>query len=205
MPYIIAVLALVILGTGYTLFQTTPTSTPELTDESPVTLTENNPSAPGLIAEIFNDNDKETEEEEKDEEDRDDNPAPATTPEQQTSPKPDPAPTPAPAPAPAPMPVADNNTYTNGTYYTTKSYRTPDGNYQMNVSVTVSGDKITASTLSFDANGARDGYSKRFSSGYQNQIIGKDLGSASLSRVGGASLTTNAFNSALSNIKSQAS
>ncbi len=75
----------------------------------------------------------------------------------------------------------------------------------MNVSVTVNNDEVTASTLSFDADGSRDGYSKRFSGGYQSQVLGKELGNITLSRVGGASLTTAAFNSALSNIKSQAS
>jgi hypothetical protein len=72
------------------------------------------------------------------------------------------------------------------------------------VNLTVADDKITNSSINFDSKGARDGYSKRFSSAYQSAIIGQDLGSASLSRVGGASLTTKAFNSALDSIRSQA-
>ncbi len=75
----------------------------------------------------------------------------------------------------------------------------------MNVSVTVQNDKVTGSSISFDAKGADSGYSKRFAGEYQSQVIGKELGSVNLSRVGGASLTTNAYNSALADIKSQAS
>ena len=199
MPYIIAVLALVLLGTGYTLFQ--KTDSPSL-DTSPLTITEVSSTTEPFTITADTSNDSDDSETEENEAKHDDNPSPSDSNKPTATPS---KPVPAPVvtnPTPAP---ADNNTYTNGTYYTTKSYRTPDGTYQMNVSLTVNNDKVTASTLSFDADGARDGYSKRFSNGYQNQVTGKDLGSVNLSRVGGASLTTNAFNSALSSIKSQAS
>jgi hypothetical protein len=75
----------------------------------------------------------------------------------------------------------------------------------MTVGLTVKGDTVTNSTVTYDSEGARSSYSKRFNSGYQSQVIGKDLGSINLSRVSGSSLTTAAFNNALSSIKSQAS
>ncbi len=46
MPYIIAVLALVILGTGYTLFQKTPSTITEQTDTSSVTVVEGSQAEP---------------------------------------------------------------------------------------------------------------------------------------------------------------
>lgn len=194
MPYIIAVLALVIIGTGYTLFQketteptvvldtpssimatNTPetTSVPEVTTETPLPEATNpTPTEPGS------------------------NPTSAPTP---TKPNPTNPSTPTPAPA------VSKNDYADGTYYATKSYRTPDGTYEMTVGLTIKGDTVTNSTITYDSEGARSSYTKRFNSGYQNQVIGKDLGSINLSRVSGSSLTTAAFNNALSSIKSQAS
>jgi cytoskeletal protein RodZ len=199
MPYIIAVLALVILGTGYTLFQNNTAPLAEKED-IPSSIPEAN-APESVINDSADDSDGRIHGEKErgydDTPSTSDNTKPSATPVTNTPP---PTPT-----NPTPAPIVDNNTYQNGTYSATKSYRTPDGTYQMNVSVTVKDDTVTGSTLSFDADGARDGYSKRFSSDYQSQIVGKNLGSASLSRVGGASLTTKAFNSALDSIRSQAS
>lgn len=197
MPYIIAVLALVILGTGYTLFERTTTPSEAVAGISLSETIDTNVAEQITPTDTFNDTDAGAEKEKDDQRDADydDNPSPTNPKEQAAVPK----------PPPTLAPAADSNRYTDGTYYATKSYRTPDGTYQMNVSVTVKNDRVTGSTLSFDADGARDGYSKRFSNGYQTQVIGMDLGTIQLSRVGGASLTTNAFNSAVSSIVSQAS
>ncbi len=195
MPYIIAVLVLVILGTGYTLFEKKNPSSEELATNPLVITGTSSESTTIPLSDIKQTKEAATQ---KTEDLYDDNPSESDSREEATA-----TPT-SPTPTPAATPV-DNNTYTNGTYYATKSYRTPDGTYQMNVSVTIKDDKVTASTLSFDADGARDSYSKRFTSGYQSQVIGQTLEGFSLSRVGGASLTTNAFNSAVSSIRSQAS
>ncbi len=201
MPYFIAVLALVVVSVGYTLFNSqsevgqTTTETPSIefvkeavnsliATNTPQTTTENSDN---IITET-----------------------PVTeTPTSQPEPTPaspssptSPAPTPT-TPSPTPAPVITND-YRNGTYNTQTSYRTPDGTYQMDVSFTVANDKITSTNLTFDSKGARDGYSKRFSNSYQSQLIGQDLGSVSLSRVGGASLTTKAFNNAINSIRNQA-
>jgi cytoskeletal protein RodZ len=197
MPYIIAVLLFVVIGAGYALLgkseQSIEVSSDTVTSNdvaviesssTPVTLAESDQTKSENTTKSNESNNTVTA------------PAkPAETPTQNQTPTPV---TPTPAPA-------DTNTYKNGTYRTQSSYRTPDGTYQMDVSLTISNDKITASTLSFDADGSRDGYSKRFSSSYQSQIVGKSLEGLSVSRVGGASLTTRAFNTALSSIRSQAS
>lgn len=202
MPYIIAVLTLIVVGVGFTLFNSnTEVSKNELTEQS-IEATEesieNMSGASTTKTETVDTVVLET--------------LPEAVPEK-TTPPPKPAtsgtapvPTPSPTPAltPAPTPVYTND-YTNGSYSTQTSYRTPDGTYQMDVTLTVNNDKITAATVGYDSQGARDGYSKRFSSAYKSAIIGQDLGSASLSRVGGASLTTRAFNNAVSSIRTQAS
>ena len=73
----------------------------------------------------------------------------------------------------------------------------------MNFSATISYDKVTNTSVSFLAGGG-DSYSKRFSNAYQSTVIGQDLGTVHPSRIGGASLTTRAFNTALDTIRQQA-
>jgi outer membrane biosynthesis protein TonB len=200
MPYIIAVLFLVVIGTGFTLFQSNNVN--EETKTIDAIVEELKETASSTFTTVEEGMEIEAEEPtEVTQEEPTPQVADTTPPKQQ----PKPGTTPAPTPTPTPAPSAPASTYTNGTYRTSSTYRTPDGTYTMDVSITVANDKITNSTLSFDSNGARDGYSKRFSSAYQSNVIGKDLETVSLSRVGGASLTTRAFNSALSSIRSQAS
>lgn len=196
MPYIIAVLALVIIGTGYTLFQRVPPPTTESTLDYTMTSTDNSASTSEAVPLALGteDNKLDTAIVAQAAKPIESSPSPSVSPKQA-----------APAAEPVTTPAAPQSIYTEGTYNASKSYRTPDGTYQMNLSVTIKNDKISATSLSFDTDGARDGYSKKFLSGYQSQVIGKDLGNISVSRVGGASLTTRAFNDALLNIRSQAS
>jgi hypothetical protein len=201
MPYFITVLALVVMSVGFTLFQSQsavaegvqePPSLEKMEEMVNALIATNTPVIiTDIIEDVSLDEETSTQSE---------------TPSQPATPAPSnpapSAPTPAPA-APTPAPAITTD-YRNGTYSAQSSYRTPDGTYQISVNLTVANDKITGSTISFDSRGARDGYSKRFSSSYQSAIIGQDLGSASLTRVGGASLTTRAFNTALDSIRSQA-
>lgn len=206
MPYIISVLLLVIVSVGFTLYSSHEqvegaSFTEETASTSPLVVGER--VAEGVVAEIFETSDDDTEEENEDENND-------STPEKSESYTPPPATeeTTTPTTPPAQFsttPSAPANTYTNGTYRTSSSYRTPEGTYTMDVTVNVANDLITSAQVSFDSDGARDKYSKRFSDAYQSQVIGKDLESVSLSRVGGASLTTRAFNNALNSIRSQAS
>ncbi len=199
MPYFITVLALVVLSVGFTLFQSQPEVAQGASESSSLDKMEETVQSiiatdtPAIITDIIEDVSPAGE-----------MPAESKTPSQPTAPStnnPTPS-TPTPTtPTPAPAIATD---YRNGTYSTQSSYRTPGGTYQINVNLTIANDKITDSTVSFDSKGARDGYSKRFSNSYQSVIVGQDLGSASLTRVGGASLTTRAFNNAIISIRRQA-
>lgn len=75
----------------------------------------------------------------------------------------------------------------------------------MDVSLTVAKDVVSATNITFSGKAARDSYSRRFDKSYASYVVGEDLSTLHLSRVGGASLTTTAFNKAVTNIKSQAS
>lgn len=177
MPYILTVLTLVIIGVGFTLFQTAPSSEPAIN----VITTEPIESVTGVNTEevavseteeyIVSSEAKETPQE------------PSET---------------------APVP-AEATTYRNGLYSTEVNYRTPAGMYKMNVSLTLSNDTITKTTIAFDEAALKSDYSGDFAGSYENEVLGKDLGTIDLSRVGGASLTSKAFNSAVATIKTKAS
>lgn len=177
MPYILTVLTLVIIGVGFTLYQTTPSDEPEI---NVIT------TAPAESGAGTNNNEvvvAETEEyivsSEATEE-----------PEEPT----DPVPTP-----------VEATSYRNGLYTTEVTYRTPAGMYKMEVSMNISNDIITNSNISFDAAASKSDYSSDFANNFKNEVIGKDLGTINLSRVGGASLTSRAYNNAVETVKGKAS
>lgn len=189
MPYFITVLALIVVGVGFTLLQPKPE----------VALDANDTSSSEKMNDVFDapiaDNTSVMTQ------DSEEAPTDTTARELvEQSPQPN-SPTSIPSPTPAPAVV---NNYKNGTYSTQTNYRTPGGNYQITVGLTVKDDKVTATNISFDSEGALSNYSTRFSSAYQGQVIGQELGNINLSRVGGASLTTGAFNKALMTIKADA-
>ena len=84
--------------------------------------------------------------------------------------------------------------------YTTPARITHD----IGVTLTLEGDLITDVVVDFDkGKGPANDYQKRFESSYRTVVIGQKLSSLSLSRVGGASLTSGGFNEAVAAIKSQ--
>lgn len=85
------------------------------------------------------------------------------------------------------------------------SYLTPArSKHELDVTLTVEKGIVTAANIVYD-NGAgfSNGHQERFDNAYKAQVIGKPLGDISLSRVGGASLTTEGFNQAVAAIKAQ--
>lgn len=142
MPYIIALLALVVIGVGFTLFKSSDVPQPE----SATVVTEQ--------------------------------PAPEES-------------------------VA--NMYKDGTYTTTTTYQTPArAEYSMEVTLIVANNTVTDSQIVYSQGAEKDPNAQRFDAAYRTEIIGKTLDTISLSRVGGASLTTGAFNKALETIKTDA-
>ncbi|NCN12061.1 hypothetical protein GW937_01945 [Candidatus Kaiserbacteria bacterium] len=211
MQYIIAVLALVVLGVGFTLYQPAPTETASASSSE--TVAPGKPSNFLLVSEI----EKVWEEEEDDEEGEDEGEASdfqpiATEPVVTKIVTPDPLVTALSTPVTTPTPVATPTApvvtatdYKNGTYIAHTTYKTPDRDvYSMEVSLTIVNDNITNTSITYNNRALRDSYVKRFDSSYQNYVIGEDLGTISLSRIAGASLTTNAFNKAVVSVKTQA-
>lgn len=91
-------------------------------------------------------------------------------------------------------------TITGTAKYTTPARITHD----IAVTLTMDGDLVTDVFVNFDnGKGPANDYQKRFESSYKTAVIGQKLSNLSLSRVGGASLTSGGFNEAVAKIKAQ--
>lgn len=95
--------------------------------------------------------------------------------------------------------------YDNGVHRTEVTYMTPLKNeYRLDVSLTLNNDIVTDADITYSQGAEIDPNAQKFEGAYKTEIIGKDIDSLNLSRVGGASLTTGAFNEALATIKTDA-
>jgi hypothetical protein len=100
------------------------------------------------------------------------------------------------------------DTYKDGTYTVSANYIAPSrSSHDVEVTLTLLDDVVTDATVSFGGDTDVDASNfnqNKFVAAYKTLVIGKELDNISLSRVGGASLTTNAFNDALAKIKTEA-
>lgn len=96
--------------------------------------------------------------------------------------------------------------YKDGTYTTTTNYETPHSDTNsLKVTVTIASGKITAVTTDDTYNDHDSAeYINSFEGSVKGVIVGQELGSTSQSRIGGASLTSQAFYDALDTIATQA-
>lgn len=99
-----------------------------------------------------------------------------------------------------------SGSYKDGTYTATQSYSVPHGDTNsLKVTVTIASGKITA-VAADDTYNDHDSaeYVSSFESSVKGVIVGQSIGSTSYSRIGGASLTSQAFYDALDTIATQA-
>jgi uncharacterized protein with FMN-binding domain len=95
--------------------------------------------------------------------------------------------------------------YKDGTYTATGSYSSPGGQEQITLTVTLAGDKITATDAQTQAaTPTSRQFQNEFINNYKPLVIGKNISSLKLTKVAGSSLTSKGFNDALSKIKTQA-
>lgn len=102
--------------------------------------------------------------------------------------------------------VSTSSSYKDGTYTATSNYSVPKGGQNsIRSTIVVSGGKITSVTTSNDYSDRESGnYIDWFNQEISSTVTGQSLGDVSVSRVGGASLTTSAFNDTLDTIRTQA-
>ena len=95
--------------------------------------------------------------------------------------------------------------FKDGSYDTVVTYLTPlRTEYKLDVELTVKDGVVTGADVGYSQGAEKDPNAQRFEAAYKTEVIGKSLDSINLSRVGGASLTTGAFNNALAEIKADA-
>ena len=97
--------------------------------------------------------------------------------------------------------------FADGTYATSFAYEVPYGYTEpMDVSLTFENGVITNAEVQLEAeNPTSEEYQNWFMEYYQEEVVGQLIDVVSLARVGGASLTNNAFDVALAAAKAEAS
>lgn len=121
-------------------------------------------------------------------------PEPATEPQGEMTDDADAAPTPAP----------EASTGVTGTFVGEASYSTGRAVHELDVSLTLENNIVVAADIDYDGTGEPSTPILRsFNEAYQAEVIGKPVAQVNLSRVGGASWTSDAFNEAVSQIEAQ--
>lgn len=102
-------------------------------------------------------------------------------------------------------PTPSTASYKNGTYSADGAYRSPGGNEEIGVTLTITDDTISAVSIKTHAtSGDAQQYQTQFKDGISEVVVGKKVNEISVSRVSGSSLTSTGFNNALEAIKSEA-
>jgi len=106
---------------------------------------------------------------------------------------------------PAAEESAATSDYKDGTYTATGKYSTPEGTETITVTTTLAGGVVTdtSATASMTSRDSKE-YAGAFIAGYKPQVVGKSIAGLKLSRVSGSSLTSQGFNSAITQIQTQA-
>src|SRR5690242_4339550 len=102
-------------------------------------------------------------------------------------------------------PAAEDHSYADGTYSALGGYSSPGGPQSINVAIQLKNDAVAwvmVTPSSFI--GEAGEFQSRFADEIQDQVVGVDVDQITVSRVAGSSLTSTAFNEALSQIKSEA-
>jgi hypothetical protein len=102
-------------------------------------------------------------------------------------------------------PEAEDHSYTDGIYSALGGYSSPGGPQSINVAVQLKNDSVAwvmVTPSSFI--GEAGEFQARFAEDIRGEVLGKDIDLITVARVAGSSLTSVAFNDALSRIKSHA-
>lgn len=101
--------------------------------------------------------------------------------------------------------TSSSSSYKDGTYSASVNYYVPHGTNSLTAKITVKDGKVTALSTDHEYADHESGmYVDSFESAIKSAVVGQDVGSLSLSRVGGATLTTQAFDDALTTIRNDA-
>jgi hypothetical protein len=102
-------------------------------------------------------------------------------------------------------PAAEDHSYSDGIYSALGGYSSPGGPQSINVAVQLKNDQVAwvmVTPSSFI--GEAGSFQARFADEIRGEVIGKDIDLIAVSRIAGSSLTSTAFNEALTQIKTEA-
>lgn len=95
--------------------------------------------------------------------------------------------------------------YVDGTYQSSGGYQSPNGAETIEVSITLTDGAISAVEVTPQAtNSTSQRYQGYFAGGIAEEVVGKSLDEANVSRVAGSSLTSGGFAEALESIRQDA-
>ena len=98
-----------------------------------------------------------------------------------------------------------SGSHTDGTYTAEGSYQAPSGTESVDVTITLKGDVISSVEV---VGNATDPQAKQhqgeFIAGISDVVVGKDIDTIKVDKVGGSSLTSGGFNKAVQEIKADA-
>ena len=104
-----------------------------------------------------------------------------------------------------PMMPRSTGSYKDGNYTAKGDYYTPGGRGTIALNITIKANVITDASIEMGAaGGVSIQYQDAFNAAYKDSVVSKNVNNVSLSRVAGASLTTDGFNTVLEQIKSDA-
>ena len=100
---------------------------------------------------------------------------------------------------------ATTGTYTDGDYSADGEYQTPGGQESIEVELTLADGVVTAVTVTGEASGGNaERYQTEFENGIADEVVGQSIDELSVDTVAGSSLTSDGFNAAVEQIKSEA-
>ena len=100
---------------------------------------------------------------------------------------------------------ADAGAYADGDYSAEGSYSNPGGQSTVKVDLTINDGTISDVTVTPEAeNGTSKQYQEKFAGGVADEVVGKSLDDIKVSKVAGSSLTSEGFNQAIEQIKTDA-
>jgi len=95
--------------------------------------------------------------------------------------------------------------YADGDYTAEGDYVSPAGPSHVTVALTLADDIVTAVEVTpLATDPTSRGFQTQFADGIAAAVVGQDIDSLTVSRVGGSSLTSGGFNDALEKIKAEA-
>lgn len=105
----------------------------------------------------------------------------------------------------AEVPAEVATEYVDGTYTVTTSYLTPRRvEHVVDLEFTIENDVVVAVSALYDGAAPETSHHTRFDNALAGEVVGVPLNDLAPSRIGGASLTTDAFNDAVEEVRAEA-